>query len=55
MSDKESNKKQPYEKPQLMAIELTTEEIMGACKISANTPGAGQPHCAQCSHTWGGS
>ncbi len=47
MKPRESNEKQPYEKPRLRAIELAAEEILAiGCKSTAGTaPGSNNPPC----------
>jgi hypothetical protein len=54
MKEAKGQLKLPYQKPMLKVIELTTEEIMGACKISGgHGPSSGV--CNLCANTFGGS
>jgi hypothetical protein len=53
MKEEKEQPKIPYQKPMIRVIELTTEEIMGVCKVSGRSGPAGI--CNLCANLSGSS
>jgi hypothetical protein len=46
MSSEKENKKQPYNKPRLVKVDLTMDEVLAAnCKTDGGPMALGQPYC----------